>query len=62
MINSEKLFLLALESATPAQLEALLALAEAKGVPLAELIDGAVKTWLVSSKSWKNATHDQPLC
>jgi hypothetical protein len=42
MSDSEKLFLLALESATPAQLEAMLAIAEEKGVSLAALIEEAL--------------------
>lgn len=44
--NSLKLLLFALEAARPDQIDQLLALAEAKGVPLAELIDGALNSWL----------------
>jgi hypothetical protein len=44
MTDSDKLLLFALEAALPEQVDALLALAEAKGVPLAELIEGAVNT------------------
>ena len=46
MTDAEKLLLFALEAARADQLDALLALSEAKGVPLAELIDGAVNSWL----------------
>jgi hypothetical protein len=42
MASAEKFFLLALESATDAQLEELVAIAEDKGVPLAELIEEAI--------------------
>jgi hypothetical protein len=45
MTDAEKLLLFALEAARADQLDALLALSEAKGVPLAELIDEAVNTW-----------------
>jgi hypothetical protein len=38
--------LLALESATAVQLEELIAIAEERGVPLAELIEEAVDSWL----------------
>jgi hypothetical protein len=46
MTASEKLLLFALEAARPEQVDALLALALAKGVPLAELVDEALSTWL----------------
>ena len=42
MINREKLFLLALESVTPDQLEELIAIAEKKGVPLGQLVEEAI--------------------
>jgi hypothetical protein len=44
--NSDNLYLAALESVTPEQLDALLAIAKETGVPLSELIDEAIDQWL----------------
>ena len=46
MNSSEKLFLLALESMTSDQLEALIAIGEKKAVPLAELVEEALEDWI----------------
>jgi hypothetical protein len=46
MTDSDKLLLLALESARPDQIDKLLAIACNKGVPLAEVIDEAINRWL----------------
>jgi hypothetical protein len=46
MNDSEKFFLFVLESATPAQLKELLAIAKERGVPLAEVVEEAVNLWL----------------
>jgi len=61
MINPE-LFLTALESATPTLLHALLALAEAKGVPLAEVIEEAINRWLTKEfEEWDQDDEDGSL-
>jgi hypothetical protein len=46
MTNTDKLFLFAMEACRPDQVEALLAISQKKGRPLAELIAGIIRTSL----------------
>jgi hypothetical protein len=59
MTDSDRLLLFVLESCRPAQIDELLAIARDRGVPLAEIVEEAVNSWLTKELEESEGEDDQ---
>jgi hypothetical protein len=59
MTDSDRLLLFVFESCRPNQIDKLLAIARDKGVPLAEIVEEAVNSWLTKELEELEGEDDQ---